>query len=364
MRRYSYHSKALVSVLCTVLLAVPLALMAACMSPALKSFGQYSEYAILPANSRDGADVKWATYLKTHFQKRATDRDCVIATPAQDDSQLQVTVDLDPGLPTDYQVGVADHTLTLSARNTETMLWLLYQFMSAAARADSRLAVSDLPPAVLSCQRDTAGTFAFEYRGIYSPSNTDVDQMPILGVHNVDFDWGLWGHNIGKVFGGNVPTQARALVDGHRSGSQWCFSSDELYRAYERYIIDNYGEGTVDAPTRFSVMPNDNGEVCLCPGCRAAGNTPTSATPAVTRMVERLSRRFPNHLFFTSAYATTQTPPTHRLPANAGVLVSAMALPLVADDGDKAVSARAAKAKDRFGQTIQMWQCSTDRVYV
>ena len=41
-----------------------------------------------------------------------------------------------------------------------------------------------------------------------------------------------------------------------------------------------------------------------------------------------------------------------------------MALPLVADDGDKAVSARAAKAKDRFGQTIQMWQRSTDRVYV
>ena len=364
MRRYSYRSKTLVSVLCAALLAVPLTLMAACMSPALKSFGLYSEYAILPANSSDGADVKWATYLKTHFQKRATDRDCVIATPAQDDSQLQVTVDLNPRLATDYQVGVADHALNLSARNTEAMLWLLYQFMSAAARADSRLAVSDLPPAVLSCQRDTAGTFAFEYRGIYSPSNADADLMPILGVHNVDFDWGLWGHNINKVFGGNVPDKARALVGGHRSDSQWCFSSDELYRAYERYIIDNYGDGTADAPTRFSVMPNDNDEVCQCPDCRAAGNTPTSATPAVTRMVKRLSRRFPHQLFFTSAYATTQMPPTHRLPANVGVLVSAMDLPLVADEDDKAAAAKTAKAKARFGQTIQAWQRSTDRVYV
>lgn len=364
MRRYSYRSKTLVSVLCVALLAVPLTLMAACMAPALKSFGQYSEYAILPASPSDAVDVKWATYLKTHFQKRATDRDCVIAAPALDDSQLQVTVDLDPGLATDYRVGVADHALTLSARNTEAMLWLLYQFMSAAARADSRLAVSDLPPAVLSCQRDTAGTFAFEYRGIYSPSNTDADQMPILGVHNVDFDWGLWGHNIGKVFEGNVPAQARALVGGRRSDSQWCFSSDELYRAYERYIIDNYGDGTADAPTRFSVMPNDNGEVCQCPACRAAGNTPTSATPAVTRMVERLARRFPHQLFFTSAYATTQTPPTHKLPANAGVLVSAMDLPLVAGDGAQAVAAQTAKAKARFGQTIKDWQRCTDRVYV
>lgn len=363
-RRYSYRSKAPVSVLCVVLLAVPLTIMAACMSPALKPFGQYSEYAILPASAADGADVRWATYLKTHFQKRATDRDCVIAAPAQDDSQLQVTVDLDPGLSTDYRVGVADHALTLTARNTEAMLWLLYQFMSAAARADSRLAVSDLPPAVLSCQRDTAGTFAFEYRGIYSPSNTDADQMPILGVHNVDFDWGLWGHNINKVFGGSVPAQARALVDGRRSDSQWCFSSDELYRAYERYVIDNYGDGTADAPTRFSVMPNDNGEVCQCPACRAAGNTPTSATPAVTRMVERLARRFPHQLFFTSAYATTQTPPAHKLPANAGVLVSAMDLPLTTADGPKATTPRAAQAKARFGQTIKQWQRCTDRVYV
>ena len=280
MHNYQLHSKqkSAISSMSAVLV-MPLLMMASCGKAAVPPFTQYSEYAVCAANVDDAADVKWATYLKSHFQKRATDKDCIIAAKAADASQLQVNVDLDPSMSTDYAVERDDQHITLRARTTEAMLWLQYQFMAAASEQDARFTTDDLPAAVLSCTQDTAGTFAFEYRGIYSPSNTNADLMPILGTHNVDFDWGLWGHNLRKVFTDGIPQEAYALVGGNRDSEQFCFSSEALYKAYENYVIDQYGEGNNDEIVRFAVMPNDNSIVCMCAACRAAGNNAASATP-------------------------------------------------------------------------------------
>lgn len=342
----------------TAALTFPLLMMSSCGKAAVPPFTQYSEYAVCPASSDDAADVKWATYLKSHFQKRATDKDCIIAGKAADESQLQINVDLDPKLSTDYSVERDARQLTLRARTPEAMLWLQYQFMAAASEQDRRFTTIDLPASVVSCQTDTAGSFAFEYRGIYSPSNTNADLMPILGTHNVDFDWGLWGHNLRKVFTDGIPQDAYALVDGKRDETQFCFSSEALYKAYENYVIDQYGEGNDDETVRFAVMPNDNSTVCQCQACRAAGNTATSATPAVTKMVERLARRFPKHQFFTSSYTTTATPPSHRLPDNVGVLVSTLALPLQTKmDGSTA-------EQRKFEDTMKSWKNVSRHIYV
>ena len=339
-------------------LAIPLLMMSSCGKAAVPPFKQYSEYAVCAANGDDASDVKWAEYLKSHFQKRATDKDCIVAGKAADESQLQVNVDLDPSLSTDYAVERDERQITLRARTPAAMLWVQYQFMSAASEQDMRFTTSDLPAAVLSCERDTAGSFAFEYRGIYSPSNADADLMPILGTNNVDFDWGLWGHNLRKVFTDGIPADAYAMVDGKRDEEQFCFSSEALYKAYENYVIDQYGDGNDDETVRFAVMPNDNPVVCQCPACRAAGNTATSATPAVTRMVERLARRFPKHQFFTSAYATTATPPSHRLPGNVGVLVSTLSLPLSTKmDGSS-------QEQRRFEAAMKSWKNVSGHVYV
>ena len=182
--------------------------------------------------------------------------------------------------------------------------------------------------------------------------------MPILGTHNVDFDWGLWGHNLRKVFTDGIPQEAYAMVGAKRDESQFCFSSEKLYKAYEAYVIDQYGDGNNDEIVRFAVMPNDNSTVCQCPACRAAGNTATSATPAVTKMVERLARRFPKHQFFTSSYTTTATPPTHRLPDNVGVLVSTLALPLQTKmDGSTA-------EQRKFEATMKSWKSASKHIYV
>lgn len=359
MHNYQLHSKqkSPISSLSAVFV-MPLLMMASCGQAAVPPFTQYSEYAVCAANADDAADVKWATYLKSHFQKRATDKDCVIAAKAADGSQLQVNVDLDPKMSTDYAVERDEQHLTLRARTTEAMLWLQYQFMAAASEQDRRFTTDDLPASVLSCTQDTAGSFAFEYRGIYSPSNTNADLMPILGTHNVDFDWGLWGHNLRKVFTDGIPQEAYAMVGAKRDESQFCFSSEKLYKAYEAYVIDQYGDGNNDEIVRFAVMPNDNSTVCLCPACRAAGNTATSATPAVTKMVERLARRFPKHQFFTSSYTTTAAPPKHRLPDNVGVLVSTLALPLQTKmDGSTA-------EQRKFEATMKSWKSASKHIYV
>ena len=359
MHNYQLHSKqkSPISSLSAVFV-MPLLMMASCGQAAVPPFTQYSEYAVCAANADDAADVKWATYLKSHFQKRATDKDCVIAAKAADGSQLQVNVDLDPKMSTDYAVERDEQHLTLRARTKEAMLWLQYQFMAAASEQDRRFTTDDLPASVLSCTQDTAGSFAFEYRGIYSPSNTNADLMPILGTHNVDFDWGLWGHNLRKVFTDGIPQEAYAMVGAKRDESQFCFSSEKLYKAYEAYVIDQYGDGNNDEIVRFAVMPNDNSTVCQCPACRAAGNTATSATPAVTKMVERLARRFPKHQFFTSSYTTTATPPTHRLPDNVGVLVSTLALPLQTKmDGSTA-------EQRKFEATMKSWKNASKHIYV
>lgn len=342
----------------TSVMVLPLLMLSSCGRAAVTPFSQYSEYAVCAYSTDDADDVKWAEYLKTHFQKRATDQDCIVAGMASDNSQLQVKVDLDPTLSTDYAVERDDIQITLRARTPQAMLWLQYQFMAAASEQDRRFTTIDLPASVVSCQADTAGSFAFEYRGIYSPFNADADLMPILGTNNVDFDWGLWGHNLRKVFTDGIPQEAYALVGGKRDDSQFCFSSETLYKAYENYVIDQYGEGNDNETVRFAVMPNDNSVVCQCAACKAAGNTSVSATPAVTKMVERLARRFPKHQFFTSSYTTTAQPPSHSLPTNVGVLVSTLALPMqMAMDGSS-------EEQRKFEATMKAWRGVVSHIYV
>ena len=357
MRRYSSISKKTVTAICGAICFLPLTLIAACTGNDLKPFSQYSEYAIKAASADDNADAKWAGYLKSHFQKRATDRDCVLSGQAQDDSQLQITVDMDPQMPTDYAVTIASHQITLKARNTEAMLWLQYQFMSKAASEDNRFTATDLPPAMIDCRTNTSGSFAFEYRSLYTPTNTNADMMPIMGVGNVDFDWGLWGHNLKKIFTDGIPTDAQAMINGKRSSNQFCFSSEALYHAYEQFVIDQYGDGSDGITTRFAVMPNDNTQVCQCAACKTKGNTTDNATPAVTALIQRLAKRFPRQMFFTSAYATTRKVPTGKLPANVGVIISAIDMPMMPKiKGSKEQSALESQTKE--------WQQHCNHVYI
>lgn len=190
-------------------------------------------------------------------------------------------------------------------------------------KTHSFLAFLTIP--LLCCCAQSVGisetdTGVFEYKEIYL-SDAMGPQGKKLGLNSVDDDWGIWGHNLRRVLPKDASAMVYATINEQCNRDQFCFSSDKLYEYIERFVTDHYGEKVTH---RFAILPNDNGLVCQCSQCRQLGNTPKDASPAVFSMIERLAKRFPNHIFFTSYYNTTKGLPTHKMPENTGVLVSAI----------------------------------------
>lgn len=320
-------------------------------------FGSYKEFAILPLQEEQKADSKWASYLWRQSASRVTDKSC-LTEEAKPDGQFRVYVHIDPSLHADYAVRTEGGKTILTAPTEENMLWLVYQWIARMAEEDTRWQANDLEPAIIGLN-DGARSFDFVYRSIYSPSMANPDVQAITANRHVDYHWGLWGHNLRKVFGNdkNIPEAVQAFVAGKRIPTQWCFSSDVLYKAIESYILENYGDGTKAVPSLFAILPDDNHEVCQCDFCQKAGNTSANATPAVTSLLRRLAVRFPAHSFYTSAYATTVTPPATSLPENVGVILSAIDLPL-------SFATTQGKAYQEWTNLVTRWQKVTQRILV
>ena len=352
MYSYRYTSKTCRTGLCLATLL--LMLFASCSRTKTQagSLYAYDSYCVV-SDGTDGGE-RWAEYLYNHLNRRTGRTGIIRQGEPAGKNNLHIVVGTDPDAAHAYAIDRHNNRLTLTARDNEAMLWLLYQFMAAAAHDDNHISAPDLPPAMLNMNEAQAGDFAFEYRGLYTHSNADNELMPITASHNPDYDWGLWGHNLHKLFGGEVPQDAQAQVKGKHLADQFCFSSERLYRTIEQFILDEFSE---KEGTRFMLMPQDNDIVCTCLACTRAGNTPKTATPAVTRLLERLAQRFPQHLFFTSSYLTTLNAPASPLPANTGVMISAMDIPLKADFR-KSPQAR------RFKKLLERWKKVTTRIYV
>lgn len=321
-----------------------------------EGFGRYSTYNVTAFSPNDEGDDKWADYLAKHLRKRA-DNPLLVRTMMPTDSGLKLVVDLNPAMAHDYKIAYQGNTLRLAAKSKRTMVWLIYQFINCAAQTDSRIDSADLPPATIKME-NAERDFDFEWRGMYSPYGINSDLMGIGGYSNVDSDWGLWGHNLKKLLpGGKMTTEMCALSAGKRTSEQFCFSSENLYRVVEAYITEQYGKGGGDEAANFAIMPNDNDIVCQCPLCRAAGNIPGDASPAVCNFVARLARKFPGHRFFTSSYLSTRQAPRKSLPRNTGVLVSAIDIPMQA-------GATRGKSADDFARNVKEWERAVGKVYV
>ena len=191
----------------------------------------------------------------------------------------------------------------------------------------------------------------FEYKDIYFPGNSKAEGQG-LGLNNLDKDWGIWGHNLGKILPKDHSRSVYATIEGRMNDEQFCFSSERLFDYIEEYIEDHYDE---DRTTRFAILPNDNRIVCLCPDCISKGCTYNDASPAVNDMIRRLAKRFPNHLFFTSDYLTTRTVPTDSMPSNTGVLISAI---------DYYLCANPTTREEQILEQLNSWSKVTKHVYV
>ncbi len=208
-------------------------------------------------------------------------------------------------------------------------------------------------PLITACglSGGTTGNGTFEYCDIHLPENLN-GEAEHLSLDNVENDWGIWGHNLSVAITGKVSKHIYASTGKARTDKQFCFTSEELYRSIEQYVIDNYGE---DGGTRFAILPNDNGIVCQCATCVRMGNTAKDASPSVCYMIERLCDRFPDHYFFTSYYSTTRSIPEKPLPQNGGVLVSAI---------DYYLGFTYSEREKNFVEILQKWSEKSSHVYV
>lgn len=212
-----------------------------------------------------------------------------------------------------------------------------------------------LPIWVLSgCAKPSEG---FAFRSLYTPTNAAEDFRKEYGTSHVDYDWDLWGHNLKKIVGKNPEKEMLATVADTLCEKQYCFSSRKLYSKIEEYILDQYGEGTADYSARICIMPQDNKLACTCKSCKMAGNTEGNATPAVTKMLTKLAKRFPRHIFFTSSYHSTRKAPKEKLPANVGVLMSAIELPY-------RVNFTESERCRHFSELVREWKDVANTIYV
>lgn len=317
-------------------------------------------YNIQPAQDNDQEDITWAKYMFNHMESRMpnggvfnNDKEV-----AQTGSALPVIVDLDPSSKDDYSLKINKSFLSLKAKDSKTLMWLIYQTIEMLSQSNTDINSEDLPPSRLPAQESAEGNMAFEYRAIYSPMGINPDLTGPLGLDNINTDWAVWGHNFKTMVSHKKDEHIYALVNGKRDAEQFCFGSNTTFNTVSQWIQDNYGhELKQDAMVRFCIMPNDNDIVCQCPECRSLGNTEKNASPAVCSLVNKLCKRFPNFQFFTSHYRTTDYPTDIKLPGNSGIILSAIDFPLFPKPEGK-------RQTEEFISKIRESQNIAPRIYV
>ena len=350
MHKSIFHSDTLCPILAGMICIC--CLLSGCrMQARTEMFPSKEGYLITIGEDPTDKDTRWAKYLYEHLKKRAND-DEMVAFGVSEKEMWRVIIRIDPTLQEGFRIAIKGSEIELTEADDRQMLWLQYQLIKKISKEDPRIDGSDLPPAIINLT-DTCGTFAFDYQSIYSPSGLNPDYTGVMGLNNFDDSWGIWGHNLRKVLGDNVD-KVYATIHGKTDDSQLCFSSEEMYRQIESYIVDNIGE---KGSSRFVIAPDDTPYACTCASCTAMGNTEKNATPAVTELLLRLSQRFPKHSFFTISYLSTKQVTDKQLPSNAGIIVSAIDFPLRRIDGKNA-------QEKKFMQQLNQWKKVTKNIYI
>ena len=287
----------------------------------------YDYYVVMNASDDNATEVD---YLYKHFKKRASegvvlkqDKDKI----PSDESKVQfINVVVDKNLDVDYEIIKRDNKLTLKANSTKTLYWLYYQYFQALSENNSIIKSDDLPPAIVNFATSKKVKFAFNYREPHLKANLEEDYDVIINTHNVEKDWGIWGHQLFNIINKNPKNDYYSIVDGKLNKDQLCFSKPIMYNFLVNYVIENFGEKE-HSHQKFVLSPADNNLVCTCTTCAKLGNTKGNSSFSVIALVNKLAIRFPNHQFFTIDYLSVKTPPLKLMPKNTGIIISSIDIP-------------------------------------
>jgi hypothetical protein len=196
----------------------------------------------------------------------------------------------------------------------------------------------------------------FEYREPYFSPNFNPNFRGWNKTNYLELEWGIWGHNLSKILKSfNLPETAYALVNNKRVQSQFCFTSDSLFKFVNESVGNIYN--TDHALDKYMILPNDNEIVCTCNTCKAVGNTKTDAAPAVFNFLNSLARNFEELSFFTTAYVTVKEIPKFKAAPNVGIFYSTIHI-------QKGVPIEDTEYFKEFDYDIQRWRKYVDNVYI
>ncbi len=334
----------------TTLLVVTFALIlnAGCMQ---RSQSKESQYFLTCDESR--VSKKWCAYLAYHLKKRSSEN--VILLDKEKAGSTFIYISVNKESEYDYCIEKEKRKISLTAKDEQTMLWLIYQLIGNLSIDCKGINAEDIPPPIISLNT-ACKNFDFSYREPYFLPNLQFEYAPIIGTDMVETAWGLWGHGLGKVVNNQRVDSIYAIQNGVENKEQFCFSSTNLCLLLKSYILDNYGDGS-ELGYRFMIMPNDNKVVCMCPKCVAAGNTEKDAMPALSNFMVKVAKHFPKHLFFTTAYLTVLSPPKKPWPDNTGVVISTIHLP-------KGIALESSKALSEFLDMKNAWMQKVSHIYI
>lgn len=320
----------------------------------------FSSPCVFIVSNGDKQSAAAADYLFNHLNRKNINKDAFTVLRSDDPNfdieGVTLYLEVVPDLEYDYEIINRKEQLSLFGKDRATLRWLSYMLIDHLSNFH-QLDVADLPPNYLEFNTSKVN-FAFHYRDPHLMPNMDQDISGILYTQNVDEDWGLWGHNLRKVFPDGPSLNSLALVSGKRDAEQYCFSSEATLKAIHSFVIDQYGFGQNQDGKWFMISPNDNDKVCTCDTCLAQGNTETDASPAVVNLLNKLALKFPNHHFYTTSYRTTKKAPSIDLLPNTGVLLSTI-------DLSKAPNLQIEESSVReFTKSLEDWNQRSAKLYL
>ena len=196
----------------------------------------------------------------------------------------------------------------------------------------------------------------FEYREPYFSTNFNPKFRNWNKTNYLELEWGIWGHNLPKTLKEyNLPETAYAKVGNKRLKSQFCFTSDSLYKYVNKKVIEIYNSD--NALNKYMVLPNDNNIVCSCGTCKAVGNTDTDAAPAVFTFLNKLAKNHRKSTFFSTAYISVKNVPKFKAEPNTGVFYSTIEI-------QKGIPIENSEYFDEFETNIKKWKKFVNNVYI
>lgn len=310
----------------------------------------------IPLSANKGLEES-ANFFADNFNKLTGESLKIERSDGFNEKEIYVALRINPTLKNEYCISKSDANITIQALDNKTMNFAITDFFNKyTAYSELNLPTStssfiDVPERFKFCSSPD-----FEYREPYFSSNFDADFRKWNRTNYLELEWGIWGHNLPKKLKPyKLDQSVYAEVNNKRNIEQFCFTSDTLFKYLDIEVKKIYDSD--NALNKYMILPNDNNLVCTCETCTSVGNTKDNAAPAVFSLLNKLSEKYRNLDFFTTAYVTVKRPPNFKVNNNVGVFYSTINM----QNGIPIENSVYAK---KFNAEISNWKEKVSKIYI